>query len=93
MRETFEDHGQWRWVISCDCVVGGKISTTWYNGQGLVHGFTITIEKAPQSLWNDLGPKAGPGNWLVDAKRNDVFFDKRKAEKELFMRKLKGIAD
>lgn len=91
MRESFEDHGQYRWVITCGYVVGGKISTTYSKG-ALTQGYDIFVDSAPQSLWDAMELKKG-SEWIICAGRMDCFFNKTAAKKELFMRKLRGEYD
>ena len=92
MRETFEDYGQYRWcIVSNEFVVGGRIITTWFNGKGLVHGYTISGDKLPQVLFDGLVEAAvNPQDYQADVARKDVFFCKEKATKELFQRRLRG---
>ena len=76
MQTTFRWHGQHKWCIHGDSVVGGKIQQTYINSRGLIHGHTIRPAKDKEHV--------------IDVRRNDCFNDKDKALKTLFQRKLKG---
>lgn len=80
MQTTFRWHGQHKWFIHGDSVVGGNIQQTYINSRGLIHGHTMIPKGAEEKTH------------VIDVRRNDCFDDKEKAMKTLFRRKLKGEA-
>jgi len=76
MQKSYRYHGRHKFFIDGDTVRSGNISVTFINARGLIHGYTMFVKDNKEVVY--------------DVRRTDTFEDKEKAQKALFVRKLKG---